>query len=234
MKKAILVGFGVLFVFGIILGGCGGSEEAAVEEPAVEAETATPEPATALGEAAQVMEEAAAAGDQVEAPAGRGPAWISDAENMPAAFIAAEDGDGDGKVAKDEFKGPDTLFDQLDKNQDGIIELSEGPTPDMVEEMGLGGGGARSGEGAPQYEATSPHVGDGPTGQAFIDMLDADKDGKVTHDEWEGNKNESAYKSKHWPEYNQNGDEYITLDEAPQEGVNWEEEPVEEEEAPAE
>jgi hypothetical protein len=76
------------------------------------------------------------------------------------------------------------------------------------------------------WVANSPHVGDGPTGQDFIDVLDSDKDGKVNHEEWERNKRSTVYKNKRWPEYNKNMDEYITLDEAPQKGVNWEEAPV--------
>jgi hypothetical protein len=97
-----------------------------------------------------------------------------------------------------------------------------------------GMGGARGEGGAPPegmpeggFVSNSPHVGDGPTGQAFIDVLDSDKDGKVDHEEWEKNKRSTVYKNKRWPEYNKNMDEYITVDEAPQKGVNWEEAPAE-------
>lgn len=160
------------------------------------------------------------------------PAWMSaDEENMPKEFIKAEDADGDGKVTKDEFKGPDNLFDEWDKNQDGVIELSEAPTPDMMQGMG-GPGGAPPEGGMPEggFVSNSPHVGDGPTGQAFIDVLDTDGDGKVDHMEWETNKRNTVYKNKRWPHYNKNMDDYITLDEAPQKGVNWEAAPEEEEE----
>ena len=67
-----------------------------------------------------------------------------------------------------------------------------------------------------KYEATSPYVEGGETGMDFIRMLDEDGDGKVTHTEWEKKKNSTVYKDKHWPEYNKNMDEYITVDEAPQ------------------
>jgi len=183
------------------------------------------------------------------APGGGGPAWMSAAgDEMPKAFIKAEDKNGDRKVSKDEFGGPDTLFDQWDKNKDGFIELSEAPTPEMMQ--GMGGQGGTPGDapggsegGAPAvaaggspggtppegggmpaggFVANSPHVGDGPTGQAFIDTMDTNKDGKIDHDEWERNKVNTVYKNKRWPNYNKNMDQYITLDEAPQEGVNWE------------
>ena len=155
------------------------------------------------------------------------PPWASASpEDMAKEFMKADDTDGDGKVSQDEFKGPDDMFLKLDKNADGFIELSEGPTPEFME--GWGGAtspeqaGAEGRSGGPREPGNSPHVGNGLTGQAFIDFMDTDKDGKVTHQEWEENKNYSSYVDKHWPDYNQNGDEYITLDEAPQKGVNWE------------
>jgi len=77
------------------------------------------------------------------------------------------------------------------------------------------------------FVANSPHVGDGPTGQDFINLMDTNKDGKIDHDEWEATKTKTVYKNKRWPEYNKNGDNYITLDETPKKGVNWEAAPVE-------
>ncbi|WED24172.1 hypothetical protein L3Q72_14905 [Vibrio sp. JC009] len=56
-----------------------------------------------------------------------GPAWAS-ADDIPAAFMAAEDANGDGKVTQSEFKGPAKDFSMFDKNGDGVIELSEAPT----------------------------------------------------------------------------------------------------------
>lgn len=130
------------------------------------------------------------------------------------------------------------LPEGMDANGDNALTVDE-----MIEfdkKMASGGGGpggpagpggapgGAPGEGAPSgmppggFVANSPHVGDGPTGQDFIDVLDTNKDGKVDHEEWEMNKGKTVYKEKRWPQYNKNGDQWITLDEAPQKGVNWE------------
>ena len=42
--------------------------------------------------------------------------------------MAREDRDGDGKVSKDEFRGPAHHFGHLDKNGDGYISEDEAPT----------------------------------------------------------------------------------------------------------
>ena len=42
-------------------------------------------------------------------------------------FMADLDADKDGKVSKDEFKGPDELFTKLDKSGDGFIDSKEAP-----------------------------------------------------------------------------------------------------------
>jgi hypothetical protein len=68
---------------------------------------------------------------------------------------------------------------------------------------------------ATQMVSDSPYVEGGPTGQDFIKMFDADKDGKVSHDEWEKLKNNTVFKPFRWPQYNRNRDEWITADEAP-------------------
>lgn len=233
MKKGILVGFGLLFVIGIILGGCGDSEEAAVEEPAVEAETAVQEAAPAQEEAAPVMKEAAAVGDQGTAKLDQTPMFNEidadkdgkvtseewTAAGAPDRMFQRSDADEDGSVTLEELNASSRPPD-VDKNQDGKATLSE--LKEFVASRPARGGAPEGG-----YTANSPHVGEGVTGQAFIDLLDEDKDGKVNHDEWERWKIYTVYKDKHWPEYNQNNDDYITLDEAPQEGVNWEPAPEE-------
>jgi hypothetical protein len=116
-----------------------------------------------------------AQGGQGGAPGGQGgqgggPAWMSATDDMPAAFIAAEDADKDGKVSKDEFGGPDTMFTAMDKNEDGYIELSEGPTSDTVQSlmgsMGQPGGGEGGAPGGQAGGAPGGQAGGAPGGQA--------------------------------------------------------------------
>ena len=63
-----------------------------------------------------------------------------------------------------------------------------------------------------------PHVEGGATGIDFITLFDSDKDGKISHDEWEKVKPSTVYRKKRWPEYDINRDRYITLEEVPQHG----------------
>jgi hypothetical protein len=88
---------------------------------------------------------------------GQAPAWVSAGDDMPKAFIEAEDGDKDGKVSKEEFGGHDTLFEAMDRNEDGFVELSEAPTAETLQEMmgGLGGQGGAPG-GAPPEGGAPP------------------------------------------------------------------------------
>jgi len=45
----------------------------------------------------------------------------------PSRFMKHEDRNGDGKVSKDEFRGPDEHFGHLDKDGDGYISEEEAP-----------------------------------------------------------------------------------------------------------
>ena len=73
-----------------------------------------------------------------------------------------------------------------------------------------------------------PHVGNGQTGKVFMNLFDSNKDGKISHDEWENMKKNTVYKNKRWPDFDRNRDGWITIDETPESGVNWEPAPAEE------
>ena len=61
-----------------------------------------------------------------------------------------------------------------------------------------------------------PHIEGGESGIEFMNKFDLNKDGKISHDEWEAVKPSTVYREKHWPDYNLNMDDFITLDEAPE------------------
>jgi len=111
----------------------------------------------------------------------------------------------DGKLTKAEMAACE-LPEAMDTNGDSTLLVSE-----MIEFD-------KKMMSAPKkiYAATSPYVEGGATGMDFIKLFDADGDGKVTHMEWETTRPLTVFKDKHWPEYNKNMDEYITVDEAPQ------------------
>ena len=70
-----------------------------------------------------------------------------------------------------------------------------------------------------------PHIEGGESGIEFMNKFDLNKDGKISHKEWEAVKPSTVYKAKHWPEYNTNGDDYITLNEVPEKNGNSESAP---------
>jgi hypothetical protein len=146
------------------------------------------------------------------------------------AFVRQVDADKNGSMSKEEWKAAgliDLPFTFCDADKDSILSAKEMAGCRLPEAMDIDKDGAlaikemiefdKRMSSAPKakYEATSPYVEGGETGMDFIRVLDEDGDGKVTHAEWEKKKNSTVYKDKHWPEYNKNNDEYITVDEAP-------------------
>ena len=52
---------------------------------------------------------------------------VPDGNKKGNAFIQKFDQNKDGKVIRDEFPGPDNVFERFDQNEDGIIDESEAP-----------------------------------------------------------------------------------------------------------
>jgi Ca2+-binding EF-hand superfamily protein len=148
-------------------------------------------------------------------------------------FIQQFDRDGDGKVSKDEFPGPQEHFTSLDVNGDGYIDATEapkGPHPGMkgggfIQRFDKDGDGKVSREEfpGPQEHFTSLDVnGDGyidateapkgphpgMKGGGFIQRFDIDGDGKVSREEFPG-------PQEHFTSLDVNGDGYIDATEAP-------------------
>ena len=76
------------------------------------------------------------------------------------------DADGDGKISRDEFRGPAEVFDRMDRNGDGVLEhdeLAKGREERMA-----------------QMKAVWDQIGK----DEMFDAIDANGDGVVTKDEF--------------------------------------------------
>ena len=138
-----------------------------------------------------------------------GPKWMYAPQGieMRKAFIAVEDKNGDGKVSKDEANEAREVpgFDAYDKNKDGYITVDEFPDNEIDVYRYLAGPVGKRG----------PHVEGGTSGADFIAQFDFDKNGEVSHGEWEAVKPTTPYREKSFPVYDMNRDYILTLDEAP-------------------
>jgi hypothetical protein len=135
-------------------------------------------------------------------------AFAAGAETKAAAppkrpgFVARLDQNGDGKVSAAEFDGPAEHFKAMDKDHDGFLIESEAPkgpppqrrvAPDSVPDQ----------RGKPPARPTRAEE------QArFIARLDADGDGRVSAEEFDG-------PPEHFDEADANGDGYLEATEAP-------------------
>ena len=52
---------------------------------------------------------------------------VPDGNKKGNAFIQKFDQNKDGKVIRDEFPGPDSVFERFDKNKDEVIDEGEAP-----------------------------------------------------------------------------------------------------------
>jgi Ca2+-binding EF-hand superfamily protein len=94
----------------------------------------------------------------------------------PPVFLRLADADGDGKISKDELAKLADKFGELDRNNDGTLDLSElmgGPPP------GIGRPEMQRPDGTPN---TRPVAG-GPGSNPFFARMDANGDGKISKDE---------------------------------------------------
>jgi len=121
---------------------------------------------------------------------GHGPGHGEHLKNM----FENHDANNDGKISKDEFPGPDQLFDRLDANGDGAI------TQEEAQQVGMG----RGGRGGPMMDPAQRW-------QHMVEHMDADKDGKISKDEYPG-------RDEAFARIDANGDGFLTEDEAAQIG----------------
>jgi len=80
------------------------------------------------------------------------------------------DNDGDGKISRKEFPGPDDLFKSFDTNQDGFIDQKEREAMRAARRGGRGGFGGGQGQGMPLRD--------------FFHTLDANSNQQISAKEW--------------------------------------------------
>lgn len=124
----------------------------------------------------------------------------------PGAMIDRHDANGDGVVSAQEFPGPKDRFAEIDTNGDGVISRAEveafqPPRDGRRGERGEGDERGRWGHGR------GPGGFGGPDAGRMIERHDANGDGKVSLEEFQGRNKER------FAEMDVNGDGYITEDE---------------------
>jgi Ca2+-binding EF-hand superfamily protein len=92
--------------------------------------------------------------------------------------LQAMDTDKDGRVTREEWKGPEKLFGRLDRNQDGAIDSADARRPD----------GKRAGDKTPATGSSDMPGGEAAAEQdlrlrTHFASLDTNKDGTLTSDE---------------------------------------------------
>ncbi len=90
------------------------------------------------------------------------------ADDAGARFMKRADRNGDGKVSRDEFRGPDRAFDRLDRNRDGFLTADEAPHRQ-------GPGRKGGGDGPPDKPRGQKQAPVKPTGKAAVTRAQADK-----------------------------------------------------------
>lgn len=101
------------------------------------------------------------------------PAFAEDEEKPKSRMwqrLERMDANGDGKVSRDEFRGPDRFWNRLDGDKDGVVTRKEADA--------MGGRMGERGERGGRAPATR-----GVRGLA-LEKIDADKNGAISAREW--------------------------------------------------
>ncbi len=128
-------------------------------------------------------------------------------------MFADHDANKDGKISKDEFPGPDEIFDRIDGDDDGFISEAEAETAAAAGER-MRKNMHEGGEGGPgQGQRGQRNADPAARWAAMLEHLDTDNDGKISQDEFQG-------PDEAFDRIDANDDGFITEDEAQAIGAN--------------
>jgi Ca2+-binding EF-hand superfamily protein len=101
------------------------------------------------------------------------------------------DADGDGRISRDEFRGPAAFFERADADKDGFVTAEEARA-------------ARGRAGSPAPDRPGPGAFGEPGGPVMLlRRLDADHDDRLSRHEWDD----------FFRKADENGDEILRLEE---------------------
>lgn len=107
-------------------------------------------------------------------------------------FLTLFDSDKDNNVSLDEYDGPMAEFKKYDKDGDGVVTYDELYPEKMMEKY---------------KKEKGEEMGPKPQDLSIVETLDANKDGKVSRDEFKGNDDA-------WKRLDRNGDGVVTIADA--------------------
>lgn len=92
-------------------------------------------------------------------------------------MLERHDKDKDGKVARDEWQGPEQIFGQMDRDRDGVV------TKEEFQARMQGRAGFGAGRGGPGGSDAKPGESQKLDAGALLKLFDANKDGSVSKEE---------------------------------------------------
>jgi Ca2+-binding EF-hand superfamily protein len=103
--------------------------------------------------------------------------------NRPPAFFRLFDTNNDGKLSKEELSRAAERFSELDRNNDGQIDVAEFFGGPSAMQVGAGRPDMQRPEGRPQARPDARPAPGGPGSSAFFARMDQNGDGKISRDE---------------------------------------------------
>ncbi len=115
------------------------------------------------------------------------PATAQDGRGNPWDRMKRFDANNDGKITREEFKGPERYFNRFDSDKDGVLTEEEVKSGRRGGGGGMGSGrmGGGGGVNAERVDKNKDGAISADEWQAFFDAADENGDGILQKEEWE-------------------------------------------------